>query len=180
MYIFFNLLNLAMILKDSSKKWIAIYTKPKHEQSVAAALLQKTYEVYLPLLKKRRKWSDRKKWVEFPLFKSYLFVKTRLNNTIPISKTPGVVKIIKFGGKIALVDNQSIKSIKKMIDGGYNPEPTDYFITGDQVEVRDGPLKGMVGEVARIDNHDRLIIRIDSIQHSISVKINRGYLKRIK
>ena len=65
-------------MKNNSEKWIAVYTKPRHEKTVSNDLYKKGYEVYLPLLREKRKWSDRKKWIEFPLFKSYLFV----NNTI--------------------------------------------------------------------------------------------------
>ena len=66
-----------------------------------------------------------------------------------------------------------------MLDGGYNPQITDYFIKGDNVVVREGPLKGIQGEVVRIDGNDRLIVRIDSIQHSISIKIKRSLLEKI-
>ena len=62
------------------KKWIAVYTKPRHEKTVENELLKKGFEVYLPILKERRKWSDRKKWVEFPLFRSYIFVRTEIKN----------------------------------------------------------------------------------------------------
>ena len=161
-------------------RWIAIYTKSRHEKIVADRLNDKGFEVYLPTLKKRRNWSDRKKWIDYPLFKSYLFVKTQLTRSIFISKTPGIVKIIRFGNDIATIDNNSINAIKLMIEGGYNPKSTDYFIKGDLAQVTDGPLKGVFGEVARIDGNDRLIIRIDCIQHSISIQIKRSFLKKIK
>ena len=64
-----------------------------------------------------------------------------------------------------------------MIEGGYKPEPLDYFIKGDPVIVKEGSLKGLIGEVVRIDNNDRLIVRIDAIQHSVSIQIERGFLK---
>ena len=64
------------------KKWIAFYTKPRHEKLVQKELEKKGVQTYLPLLKERRRWSDRKKWVEFPMFKSYIFVKTELKNSL--------------------------------------------------------------------------------------------------
>ena len=164
---------------EQNKKWIAVYTKPRHEKTVEKELLKKEFEVYLPLLKQRRKWSDRKKWVEFPLFRSYIFVKTEIKNALFVLQTLGVVKVVKFGGEIAVIQNDSIQAIKLMIEGGYSPEATDYFVKGDPVEVKDGPLKGLVGEVIRVDNHDRLLVRVDAIQHSISVQIDRGYLKSV-
>ena len=164
---------------EQNKKWIAVYTKPRHEKTVEKELLKKEFEVYLPLLKQRRKWSDRKKWVEFPLFRSYIFVKTEIKNALFVLQTLGVVKVVKFGGEVAVIQNDSIQAIKLMIEGGYNPEATDYFVKGDPVEVKDGPLKGLVGEVIRVDNHDRLLVRVDAIQHSVSVQINRAFLKSV-
>ena len=166
-----------MIIENNSEKWIAVYTKPRHEKTVSNELYKKGYEVYLPLLKERRKWSDRKKWIEFPLFRSYLFVRTDIKNLLFVVQTYGVVKIIKFGEKIGIVQNEIINSIRLMIEGGYKPEPLDYFIKGDPVIVKEGPLKGLIGEVVRIGNNDRLIIRIDAIKHSISIQIERGFLK---
>ena len=164
---------------EQNKKWIAVYTKPRHEKTVEKELQKKEFEVYLPLLKQRRKWSDRKKWVEFPLFRSYIFVKTEIKNALFVLQTLGVVKVVKFGGEVAVVQNDSIQAIKLMIEGGYSPEATDYFVKGDPVEVKDGPLKGLVGEVIRVDNHDRLLVRVDAIQHSVSVQINRAFLKSV-
>ena len=83
----------------TNKKWISIYTKSRHEKVVAKKLVENGFEVYLPMLREKRKWSDRKKWVEFPLFKSYMFVKTEIKESISIVKVPNVVKIIRFGKK---------------------------------------------------------------------------------
>ena len=161
---------------DKSIDWIAIYTKPRHEKTLALELEKKGLEVYLPLLRVRKKWSDRKKWVEFPLFKSYLFVKATNYNTQSLINTPGLVRIVRFGKKIAIIKESSINSIKLMLNGGYNPTSTDYFIKGGPVSVKSGPLKGLTGEVVRIDNHNRLLVRIDAIKHSISIDIDRGLL----
>ena len=169
-----------MNAKQDSKKWIAVYTKPRHEKFVENELKKKGIDVYLPMLKERRKWSDRKKWVSFPLFRSYIFVKIEIKNALIILQTIGVVKLIKFNNKVAIVPEQSIHNIRLMIEGGYNPEPTDYFIKGNPIEVKDGPLKGIVGEVINVDKKDRLVIRVDVIQHSISIKINRAYLSKLK
>ncbi len=65
-----------------------------------------------------------------------------------------------------------------MLDNGYNPEITDYFIKGDPVIIKDGPLKGIRGEVANIQNQEHFIIHIDAIQHSISLKISRAFLSK--
>ena len=166
-----------MSKKHYSQQWIAVYTKPRHEKSVAKNLSEQGIKVYLPMLRKRQKWNDRKKWVNFPLFKSYVFVCTDIKGHLQILQTKGIIKIIKFGKKVAIIDHKSIKSIKLMIDGGFHPKSTDYFIKGDPVRIKYGPLKGIVGEVSRIDNNNRLLLRIDAIQHSISIEIEKEYLE---
>ena len=69
-----------MNLDQDSKIWVAVYTRPRHEKTVKKEFQKKGFEVYLPMLKERRKWSDRKKWVEFPLFRSYVFVRIKIKN----------------------------------------------------------------------------------------------------
>ena len=96
--------------KIINKKWIAVYTKPRHEKKVGSILNRKGIKVYLPLLKKRKKWSDRKKWVEFPLFKSYLFVYIELNKSILLLNTPGLISIVKFGNSIAVIQDKIINA----------------------------------------------------------------------
>jgi len=168
-----------MSSNDDTKQWFAFYTKSKHEKSVNSNLESQGYEVYLPLLKERKKWSDRKKWIQYPLFKSYIFIKIEAKNAIFVLKTPGIVRMIKFGGKPSPILDDTINSLKLMIDGGYNPQPTDYFIKGDPVIIKDGPLKGLKGEIKTIHNQEHFIIHIDAIQHSVSIKIGRAYLSRL-
>ena len=162
------------------KKWFAFYTKSRHEKSVHNTLINNGYEVYLPLLRERKKWSDRKKWVEYPLFKSYLFIKIEPKDSIFALKTPGIVRMIKFGNSPSPIPNQIILSLKLMLEGGYNPQPTDYFLKGDPVIIKDGPLKGLEGEIIKVHNEERFIIHVHTIKHSISIKIDRAYLSRKK
>jgi transcription antitermination factor NusG len=101
------------------KKWIAVYTRPRHEKTVEQELIDKRFETYLPILRERRKWSDRKKWIEFPMFRSYVFTRITFNQVLPVLETIGVVKIIKFGNKPAVVQDEHIEGIKLMIEGGF-------------------------------------------------------------
>ena len=67
------------------KKWIAVYTKSRHEQTVVNELYKKNIEVYCPMFKEKRQWSDRKKWVDFPLFRSYVFANIEIKENIIIT-----------------------------------------------------------------------------------------------
>ena len=162
---------------NNKKRWVAAYTKPRHEKTVQKRLEDNQLEVYLPMIRKRQQWSDRKRWVEFPLFKSYVFICIHNKNHMKVLQTPGLINIVKFGKRIAYIEDKTINSIKQIIEGGIIPETTNYFINGDPVKIKHGPLKGLTGEVVRIDKNNLLLIRIDAIKLSISIKIEKKLLE---
>ena len=162
------------------KNWIAVYTKSRHEQIVINELSKKNIESYCPMFKERRQWSDRKKWVYFPLFRSYVFANIEIKENIYVLQTIGVNKIVKFQEKISIIPDQVIDNIKNIIEGGYNIEQADYFIKGDEVRVVSGPLKGLDGVVLDSRGTNKVIIKIEAIQQAFSVEISSGLLKSNK
>jgi len=162
------------------KIWMAVYTKPRHEKMANKYLCEKNIKTYLPLIKVKRKWSDRYQWIEKPMFTSYIFVYAEKNESLNIVQTYGVHHIIKIGGVIVPIHESEIMGIRKLMDGGFNPKPTDYFVPGDKVEIIGGPLKGMTGLVSRIKGQDYFTLKIDTIQHAIQCQIERRWLKMMK
>ena len=157
--------------------WIAIRSKPRAEKIAFAQLTKKGIYAYLPLVKKRQKWSDRKKWVEFPLFPSYLFAKVELKNSIYVLQTHGVSSILKFNGTIATVDESIVNSIRWAIEGGYELEPTEYFTQGEELEVIEGPMKGAKGIVGEVKGKGRLILKVDALQQAVALHIDTKFLQ---
>jgi len=162
------------------KNWIAVYTKSRHEQIVINELSKKNIESYCPMFKERRQWSDRKKWVYFPLFRSYVFANIEIKENIYVLQTIGVNKIVKFQEKISIIPDQVIDNIKNIIEGEYNVEKADYFIKGDEVRVVSGPLKDLDGVVLDSRGTNKVIIKIEAIQQAFSVEISSGLLKSNK
>ncbi len=162
------------------KQWIAVYTKPRHEKTVLNQFEEKGIESYLPLIRQKHRWSDRMKWVETPIFKSYIFACIELKNNLEVLQTRGVHNIVKFQNKIAVIPEIQITNLRKMLVGGFDPYPSDYFVKGDEVEVVGGPLRGINGIVSRSDSPDKLIIKIDVIRHAVAVQIESKFLKSIK
>ena len=161
------------------KQWIVVRSKPRSEKVAHNELVKKNIEAYLPLLKERRKWSDRKKWVEFPLFSSYLFARIDIKDSIFVLQTQGVNTIVKFGKQIAIVQNSVIETIRLAMEGGYQLEPVEYFVEGNQVEVIAGPMKGVKGIVAKLKGQNRLIIKIDAIQQALSIQIESKFIRNL-
>jgi transcription antitermination factor NusG len=161
------------------EQWIAVRSKPRAEKVALDQLEKKGIQAYLPLVRQKRKWSDRLKWVELPLFPGYLFAKVALKNSIFVLETYGVSTVIKFGGEVAVVQESVVKSIRLALEGGYELKPTEYFIKGDKVEVIEGPMKGMKGIVSNIKGKEKLVIKIDALQQAIAVHIETKYLQSI-
>ena len=161
------------------KQWIVVRSKPRSEKVAHSELVKKNIEAYLPLLKERRKWSDRKKWVEFPLFSSYLFARIDIKDSIFVLQTQGVNTIVKFGKQIAIVQNSVIEAIRLAMEGGYQLEPVEYFVEGNRVEVVAGPMKGVKGIVAKLKGQNRLIIKIDAIQQALSIQIESKFIRKL-
>ena len=161
------------------KQWIVVRSKPRSEKVAHNELVKKNIEAYLPLLKERRKWSDRKKWVEFPLFSSYLFARIDIKDSIFVLQTQGVNTIVKFGKQIAIVQNSVIEAIRLAMEGGYQLEPVEYFVEGNRVEVVAGPMKGVKGIVAKLKGQNRLIIKIDAIQQALSIQIESKFIRNL-
>ena len=159
------------------KKWIAVYTKSRHEQIAINELSKKDIESFCPMFKERRQWSDRKKWVHFPLFRSYLFARIYLKENIFVLQTIGVNKIVKFQNKISIIPDQVINDIKNIVDGGYKIQQVDYFIKGDAVRVVSGPLKGINGIIQDLKGDSRLIMKVEAIRQAFSIEISSEQLK---
>jgi len=160
------------------KKWYAIYTKPRWEKKVAARLDEKDIENYLPLIKTLKIWSDRKKWVHEPLFKSYLFVHVDLKEYIPALQTPGVVKYVSFENKAVSIPPLQIEAVKTFIDSGedFLTDIPDIKI-GDRVIVTRGSLMGLEGTLVEYQQKNRVRIIIDGIQQSLHLNIPLSHLQ---
>jgi transcription antitermination factor NusG len=99
-----------------SKKWFALYTKPRWEKKVNTLLSDKGVECYCPLNRVKRKWTDRIKAIDEPLFKSYVFVKVYDTERTKVRLTNGVINFVYWNGKPAIVKEKEIQTIKRFLD----------------------------------------------------------------
>lgn len=163
------------------KKWYAIYTKPRWEKKVAESLLEKGIDHYLPLHKVLRQWSDRKKWIREPLFKSYIFVFITQEEYLPSLRTPGVVRFVTFEKKAVSIPLVQIEAIKTFIATGEEMiDETIHVKIGDRVVVTHGALKGLEGTLVEISKKKRLRIMIEGIQQALHLKIPVSYIKVLR
>ena len=159
-----------------SLKWYAIYTRPRWEKKVNGLLIQKGIESYCPLNKVRRKWSDRIKLVEEPLFKSYVFVKIDEPDRTKVRMTNGVVNFVYWNGKPALIKEREIQVIRRFLDEFENVEVTKInFEPEDRVKVISGPMMEQEGKVLEVKNKVAKVC-IDSLGYMLVAYIDKSKL----
>lgn len=164
---------------STSLSWYAVYTKSNYEKKIFNELLRKSIETYLPLHKSLRQWSDRKKWVEEPLIRSYLFVRATSLDYYKILSIPGVVRFVSFSGKPAPIPDYQIETLKKlMVEVPEFEISTEKFKAGDPVEIIAGNLMGISGELIEYKGKKKVVVKIDHIQHSLLINIPSGLLQR--
>ena len=159
-----------------SRKWLAIYSRPRWEKKVNQLLQEKGLESYCPLNKVRRKWSDRMKTVEEPLFKSYVFVKVSEENRTEVRMTPGVINFVYWDGKPALIKEKEINAIKQFLNEYENVEVEPLNLELNQrVKITTGPLMDQEGAIIGINRRTVKIV-IGSLGYQLVAHIDRTKL----
>ena len=150
--------------------WIAIYTRSRHECTVARQLQKMGYEVFVPMRRELHQWSDRKHFVNVPLIPSYVFIKIQLNLYYRIYEVSGVVRIIMFNGRIAIIKEEEIEMLRK-VENCKKLElvSTKDFKKNDKVEIVNGKFIGLRGSVVNIRDSRKVGIIIEEIGYTIIV-----------
>jgi transcription antitermination factor NusG len=163
-----------------SRKWLAVYSRPRWEKKINQLLLEKGLESYCPLNKVRRKWSDRIKVVEEPLFKSYVFVKISDDDRTTVRMTPGVINFVYWEGKPAVIRDKEISAIKRFLNEYENVEVQSMDLRVDQrVKITTGPLMDREGQVMSL-NRKTVKVAIDSMGYVLIANIERTKLTSIR
>jgi transcription antitermination factor NusG len=159
---------------QTSKKWFAVYTRPRWEKKVHKLLEEKGIESYCPLNKVHRKWSDRIKIVDEPLFKSYVFVKVNEEEKTQVRMTQGVVNFIYWLGKPGIIKEKEIEIIKKFLNDHHDVEVRPIDIkAGKRVMVQSGILMGKEGTVKKV-LHKKVEVIIESIGFVLSAYVDKS------
>ncbi|MBT3209223.1 MAG: UpxY family transcription antiterminator [Bacteroidetes bacterium] len=157
--------------------WHAIYTKARSEKKAFEALTEDGIDTFLPLSKTLQQWKDRKKWVELPLFSSYIFVKVSNKEYYEALQNPYSVCYVTLEGKAVNVPDSDIESIKFLIEKNYKIDVTsENFGIGEKVMVKQGQLAGMHGELLELRGKHKVLLRIDAIGQSLVFDVPIAHL----
>lgn len=160
-----------------TRHWFAVQVRSGWEKSVVIPIESKGYEVFSPTYRVERKWSDRIKALELPLFKGYVFCRfdpeVRLS---PLITTPGVIRILGSLGRPIQLNEGEIDCIKQVISSCHKVYPHNFLKEGTRVRIARGCLSGVEGLVVSIKNHHRLILSIDMLRRSVYVDMDASWL----
>lgn len=160
---------------DKTRYWRVLYTQPRAEKKVFERLVEENIETYLPLYTTIRRWSDRKKKVELPLFNSYVFVKVNEAERMQALEILGVVRYVYYLNQPALVRQKEIDAIKRFLN---KTEGLKIRVeTGDSVEIASGPMEGVYGKVIRVSK-EKLILRIEQLNMSLVAEVEKTQVRK--
>lgn len=165
-------------MNKSKKSWYAIYVKSRTEKKIALEFEYEDIDHYLPLIKRLKQWSDRKKWVEEPLFRSYIFVSIEQKDYYKVLQVQGAVKYISFEGHAVAIPEPQINAIKYYLEET-DPDNIDdtNWKKGKKVEVISGSMTGLSGELFEIRGKHKVKVEIEAVGQTLIIDIPKSKLR---
>jgi len=157
--------------------WYAVQVRSRYEVGVARYLRGMGFEEFLPLYESRKRWSDRTKVVQEPLFPGYLFCRFDLQNRLPILKTPGVIQVVGYNRQPIPVDEGEVESIQTLVTSGIPNQPWPFLKVGEKVRIESGPLRGLEGVLVEFKGNRRLILSVSLLQRSVAVEMDAAFVR---
>ena len=160
--------------------WFALQVRTRHEMGVGEFLDGAGYEWFLPLHKCRKRWSDRIKEVEAPLFPGYLFCRFNFQERLPILKTPGVIQIVGYNRLPTPVDEAEIQAIQTLVASGLPNQAWPFLEVGDRVRIESGPLRTLEGILLEFKGNHRLVLSVTLLHRSVAVEIDSAMVAALR
>lgn len=165
-------------MNTNEKKWFAVYTKPRWEKKVNERLLEKDIESWCPVQKKESQWSDRKKIIADPLFKSYVFVHICEEEKLKVLTTNGVLQFVHYLKKPAVIRDEEIELIRAyLLERNVNitVENLKHFNENNKVVVRKGVFMDAEGTVIK-GGSKKVYVRLESLDQLLIVEFPAEHL----
>ncbi len=160
-----------------SADWFALTVKPQHERAAAQALESKGLEFFLPLYRARRRWSDRVKELDVPLFPGYVFSRFESGDRAWVLATPSVRSVVGFGRTPAPVAEEELNAVRSIVASGLPSGPWPFLKVGQTVCIEAGPLSGLEGILVQLKDVCRVVVSVHLLQRSVAVEIDRDVLR---
>ena len=164
---------------NETTRWYALQVRGRREKAVANMLRGQGYEPLLPLYSDRRRWSDRVKQLDLPLFPGYLFCLLNERNRGSAVFTPGVVRIVGTAGNPIPIDDAEIAAVHRVAESGIPSRRWPFLEAGRKVTIEEGPLCGLEGVVVRSEEKHRFVVSVSLLQRSVAVEIEPDWVNLV-
>jgi transcription antitermination factor NusG len=166
-------------VETATQPWFALQVRTRHEQFTAAHLRGKGSELFLPVYTSRRRWSDRIKKMDMPLFPGYLFCRFNLQNRLPILITPGVIQVVGIGKNPIPIEESEITAIQAVVRAELPREPWPFLQVGQKARIACGPLTGFEGVLLTVKGNHRLVLSVSLLKRSVAVELDSSWVSPI-
>jgi transcription antitermination factor NusG len=163
-----------------AKQWFAVGVKARREAYVSAIAREKGFEEFVPSYVDRRRWSDRFKSVELPLFPGYVFCRLDPKYRMPILTIPGVFQFIGIGKVPIPIGDDEIAALRTAVQSGQATEPWPYLKVGQRVRLEEGPLAGLDGIFVESGKQRRIVVSVDLLMRSVAITIDREWVRPVE
>jgi len=160
------------LLDNNAPRWFAACTSHHHEKYVNRQLIERHITSFLPLYRHSRKWTDRRKVVDLPLFPGYIFVHIAERDRVRVLELAGVARFITLQGRPVPLEDHEIESLRSGLEGGVIAEPHPLLCVGSRVRVVRGSMTGLEGILVRKKNGTRVVVSLRAIMRSIALEID--------
>jgi transcription antitermination factor NusG len=161
--------------REIREQWFALRVQSRCEKVIAAVARNKGFEEFLPLHQHRRRWSDRLKAIDIPLFPGYLFCRLDPQRRMPLLTIPGVLHFVGIGKIPSPIEDTEIAAIQIAAGSGISTEPWPFLEVGQRVRLEDGPLAGLEGILVETPNRQRVVVSVTLLKRSVAVAIERHW-----
>lgn len=162
-------------IRTNELPWFALHVRHRWEQKAADLLSEKGYEQFAPSYQVVRRWSDRRKVFQEPLFPGYIFCRMTEGAQGKILTTPGVLDFVGCAGRPLPVETREIESLKQFIASGQNLTRHPYLVAGDIIRIISGPLAGLEGIFVESTTSCQIVVSVTLLQRSVAVEINPSW-----
>lgn len=162
--------------QEQTSRWYVLHTRSRFEKRVAAELADRSAESYLPVWRERRRWTDRERLVDWPLFPGYVFVRfaDSPEARLRVLRLPGVVRLLGRGQELDAVPDGELDAVRRLLGSGAPCVAHPFLKSGAWVRVKRGPLANLEGRLVRFKNQARLVLSVELLARSVAAEIDVG------
>lgn len=154
-------------------QWFAVYVLTRHEKAVSSMLENKGYNICLPLIRSKREWCDRTKWLDIPAFPGYVFCEFEPERRVPILNVPGVLNIVGAGRVPMPIPPEEIAELAILERVKCAAEPWPYLEAGQWARIEGGALDGLSGILVNCKKASRVVVSVSLLQRSVAIEVDR-------